>query len=226
VSNGPVLVIAPHPDDEVLGPGGTIARLARSGREVVVVIVTRGEAPMFDPAFIEKGRSEACEAHQVLGVARTCFLEGFPAARLDQTPRHLLNDALRKIVVELRPELLLVPFAGDLHTDHRIVFDAALVAARPTQQHRVGAVLAYETLSETNWNAPYVSPAFAPNVFLDISADLDTKLAALGKFESQLRPFPNERSLQAVENLARLRGATVEVMAAEAFVLVRAVDAF
>jgi LmbE family N-acetylglucosaminyl deacetylase len=218
-----VLVLAPHPDDEVLGAGGTIARLSAQGRDVHVVIVTRGGPPLFDEAFIERGRAEAREAHEVLGVKETVFLEGFPAALLDTIPQSTLNAGVREAIDAVDPELLFIPFPGDLHIDHRMVAEAALVAARPNRRHGMRAVLAYEALSETDWSAPG-APGFAPNVFVDIAAQLETKLEAMGRFASQLNPFPHPRSLEALRALALGRGGTSGLSAAEAFVLVRAVE--
>lgn len=161
------------------------------------------------------------EAHRLLGVARTHELDGFAAARLDETPHRELNAALGRLIAEVRPDALLVPFPGDLHRDHARVFESALVAARPGASGRPARILAYETLSETNWNAPYLTPGFRPTVFVGIADHLEAKLAALSCYRSQMRPFPDERSAEAAEALARLRGATAGVAAAEAFVLVR-----
>lgn len=213
------LVVAPHPDDEVLGCGGTIARLTEAGSEVHVVIVTRGTSPPFGAAMVEQGRQEAREAHQLLKVAATHFLD-FPAAALDRVPHAELNSALAQIVDQHAPDTLLVPFVGDIHLDHQLVFQSVMIAVRP-RARRVPAVYAYETLSETNWSAPYLTPSFLPNVYVDISDVLERKLQAMACFTSQLRAFPNERSLEALRALALHRGATVFRDAAEAFVLVR-----
>lgn len=223
---GKVLVIAPHPDDEVLGAGATIARLACEGYEISVVIVTRGDPSMFDPSIIEQGRQEALKAHQILGVQKTIFLEGFPAALLDTIPHSRLNEALQKIICDIKPQVLFVPFGGDLHLDHRLVFESSLVAARPSNAHRVQAIYAYETLSETNWNAAPLTPGFWPNVYFDVSAFLELKIQAMSVFQTQLKPFPHERSIEAISALARLRGATVGFEAAEAFMLIRALYPF
>ncbi|MBC7077965.1 MAG: PIG-L family deacetylase [Synergistales bacterium] len=218
-----VLVIAPHPDDEVLGVGGTIARFAEEGAHVAVAIVTKGEAGMFDPALIERGRTEAKQCHLLLGVGDTRFLD-FPAARLDTVEHHVLNRAFVELIEEVRPDKVFLPFVGDIHNDHRVVFESALVALRPASgAHRVTDIFCYETLSETNWNAPCVTPRFAPNVFVDISPYLDTKLKAAAVYASQMKEFPHERSLEAISCLAKLRGATIGVSAAEAFVQVRRV---
>lgn len=216
-----ILVVAPHPDDEVLGVGGTTARLAREGAHVTVVIVTKGQPELFDPELIERGRAEARECHSLLGVSETRFLD-FPAARLDTVEHHLLNRALFEIVQEVAPDKVFLPFGGDLHNDHRAVFNSALVALRPTPGvHRVADILCYETLSETNWNAPGLSSGFVPNMFVDISQYLDTKIKAAAIYASQMRQFPHERSLDAISYLAKLRGASVGLEAAEAFMQLR-----
>lgn len=221
-----VLVIAPHPDDEVLGVGGTMARFAYEGYDVFVAIVTHGDPSMFDPDFVERGRQEALEAHRLLGVRDTIFLEGFPAALLDTIAHSRLNEALQKLLDALKPQILFIPFYGDIHLDHRLVFESALVAARPNSRQQIEAIYAYETLSETNWNAPPLTPGFLPNTYFDISAFLEVKLKAMSVYQTQLKSFPHERSLEAIQALAKLRGATVGLPAAEAFVLIRAVYPF
>lgn len=219
---GRTLVVAPHPDDEILGAGGTIARLARAGQDVFVAVVTAGRPPAFSPVQAATVRVEAEQAHALLGVRRTFWLD-FPAAALSETPHSELNTALQALFEQVRPTTLLLPFCGDIHRDHQLAFASALVAARPHQPEYPRMILAYETLSETNWNAPYLTPGFHPNVFVDVSETLSLKLEAMGLFETQLKAFPHERSREALRALALLRGATVHVDAAEAFVLVRQV---
>jgi N-acetylglucosamine malate deacetylase 1 len=217
-----VLVIAPHPDDEVLGAGGTIARLTDAGTEVVVAILTKGAPPLFAEKGAAQVRREARAAHERLGVARTVFLDQ-PAARLDQVPHHQLNRAVDGLLREVSPDLLLLPFAGDIHLDHQLTTLSAMVAARPHSADFPSRILCYETMSETNWNAPFMTPSFVPNVFVDISAQLERKLEAMRLYGSQQREFPHERSLPALRALAMLRGSTVHRPAAEAFMLVRQV---
>ena len=220
---GPVLVVAPHPDDEVLGPGGTIARYASEGLEVVVVIVTHADPTIFPDYSLEEGRAEAARADEILGVRKTLFLEGFPAALLDTVPQSSLNAAIQEVLADIEPELLLIPFPGDLHLDHRRVAEAALVAARPGRAHLVRHVWGYETVSETHWGWG-LGPAFDPNVYVDISAFLNTKLEAVAEYRSQLREPPHERSVEALRALAASRGAVVSAFAAEAFHLIRTID--
>lgn len=219
---GRVLVVAPHPDDEVLGVGGTMARLAAEGQEVFVAIVTRANAPHFDEAVTEQSRREARAAHELLGVTKTFFLD-LPAIALDTVPHRDVNAALGGVFAEVAPGTVFIPFAGDIHLDHQLVSLSSLVAARPTVAGYPTAVYAYETLSETNWNAPFLSPAFAPSTFVDISDFVERKMEAMEIFASQLREPPHERSMESLRALATLRGSTVGLRAAEAFVTIRQV---
>lgn len=215
-------IVAPHPDDEVLGCGGTMARLAAGGCDVHAVIVTRGTAPRFDPAQVKAVRAEARAAHRRLGVANTHFLD-LPAAELDRLPQADVNAALGDCLTAIAPDILFIPFVGDIHIDHQIAFTAALVWARPRNDEGVRAVFAYETLSETNWLAPPITPAFVPNMFVDITDYLAVKLASFACFSSQIKPFPDERSPEAIHALATIRGATVHRQAAEGFMTIRQV---
>lgn len=215
-----VLVIAPHPDDEIIGVGGTIAKRVNNGDEVYVCVVTKGQEPMFKKEFIEQGRTECREADARLGVAETIFLD-FPAVMLETVPRHELNGKISNLIQQLKPEEVFIPHRGDMQLDHRMVVDAVMVAVRPRGDFFPKRVYAYETLSETGWNIPNTVNEFIPTVYEDVSEFMDIKLKAMQVFESQLGTFPEARSIGAIEALARFRGATVNVRAAEAFCLIR-----
>jgi N-acetylglucosamine malate deacetylase 1 len=217
-----ILVIAPHPDDEILGCGGTIARHSDGGDRVHVAVVTRGAPDVFPPESVSVVRQEAERAHRVLGVASCVFFD-FPAPKMDQVAGHLVADQLRQLILKFRPEVLYMPHCGDIHDDHKAVFWAACVAARPTVDYQVARLLCYETLSETEWGPPPAGSAFAPTVFVDISAQLERKLRAASEYVSQLKDAPHPRSLTCLKALAQFRGATACIEAAEAFVLVREV---
>ena len=220
---GTVLVVAPHPDDEILGCGGTIARLAADGHDVHVAIATRGTPPRYQLEDVERVRQEAAAAHALLGVAPTHWLD-HPAAELDRVAHADLNGTMDALFMAVKPDTLFLPFVGDIHLDHQLIFRSALVAARPRDWSYPRRVYAYETLSGSNWSAPYVEPGFAPNVFVDIHETLERKLDAFACYGSQCRAFPNERSPEALRALATLRGATVHRRAAEAFLLIREVS--
>jgi LmbE family N-acetylglucosaminyl deacetylase len=218
-----IIVIAAHPDDEVLGCGGTIARHASRGDRVDVLVVTRGAPELYSDDQVRQLRKELDSAHAILGVSAVHFLD-FPAPRLDLIPSHELADAIGAHITSIRPDIVYIPHRGDLHSDHRCVFSASLVAARPIGSRVVRRLLSYETLSETEWAAPIAEDAFLPSVFVDIRGQLEKKKQAMAAYRSQLREFPHPRSLQGVESLARLRGSTAGVPAAEAFQLIREIE--
>jgi LmbE family N-acetylglucosaminyl deacetylase len=213
--------MAAHPDDEVLGVGGTIARLAAEGNEVTVTIVTRGWEPLFADAFIEQGRAEARVANKILGVKSLRFMD-LPVTKLNQIPTHELNEKFDRLIEEEEPGMVFLPFYGDRHEDHRQVFAAGMVALRPTAKRKyLRRILCYETVSETHWSAPYIEPSFEPQLWVDIARYMPTKLQAMKKYQTQLQQPPNARSLEALTALAQWRGSTAGMLAAEGFVLVR-----
>ncbi|MBQ8549947.1 MAG: PIG-L family deacetylase [Clostridia bacterium] len=218
-----VLVFAPHADDEVLGVGGTIAKHVAAGDDVYVCIATRPTPPVFDDALFERIRRETKQAHKFLKIKKTFFLE-YPAVNLESIPRTTLNRDILSVIEEVRPEVVYMPHFGDMQKDHTLLAEAIMVAIRPKHEHKIKRVLAYETLSETEWNAPHASTAFIPNVYNDISDTLDIKLRAMSFFESQLADFPCPRSTEAIASLAKLRGSTIFANAAESFMLIREVN--
>ena len=216
-----VLVIAPHPDDEVIGVGGTIAKRAMEGHEVYVCVVTKAFPPLFkDEKMVEQARNECREADKSLGVVETSFLN-YPAVNLESVPRYELNGGILQTVRRIKPDEVYIPHRGDMQLDHKMVVDAAMVALRPKYEHVVKRIYAYETLSETGWDIPNTTNEFIPTVYEDITDFIQAKLSAMAVFNSQLGDFPNARSLEAIEALAKYRGATVNVKAAEAFSLIR-----
>jgi len=215
-----VLVLAPHPDDEVLGCGGTIARHVAEGDSVTIVVATRGLNELFSDEQKEQVLAEARKAHAVLGVAETRFFE-FPAPALDTVPRYKIAGAIAEVIDNVQPTTLYIPHHGDIHSDHLHLHHAALVAARPLASCPVRRILAYETVSETEWAPPHSDAPFYPTCFIDISEHLQKKLEAMACFESQVKQPPDARSLRTLEALARVRGATIARDAAEAFVLIR-----
>jgi N-acetylglucosamine malate deacetylase 1 len=218
-----ILVIAPHPDDEVLGCGGTIRKFTENGNQVFVLVATRGSSRLFDQSKVENVRKEALEAHAFLGVSETFFLD-YPAPELDTVPIADLSRDFAKVISENKIDMLFLPHRGDIHNDHKVVFNAGLVAARPVGDYTVKEIYCYETLSETEWAAPHGDDAFIPNYFENIENTFDAKKTAMQFFESQLREFPNPRSLETIEALAKFRGATIGFKRAEAFMVMRYVS--
>lgn len=214
------VIIAPHPDDETLGAGGTIARLVEQGTDVSVLVVSGHLPPLYDERSFDTTKREAERAFKILGVKHFEFLK-VPATMVNQVPVAELNGRISRFIEELKPNWVLLPFP-DRHIDHRVVFDSSVVACRPVGIDPPQVVLAYETLSETHWNVPGVEPAFAPDFFVDISQQMDKKTAALEKYDSQLSEAPS-RSIDAVNALARFRGTQNGCSYAEAFKVVRIV---
>jgi len=215
-----VLVVAPHPDDEVLGCGGAIARHTDCGDDVHILVVTRADPELYPDDDEDDFRQEVKAAHQLLGVASTTYLD-FPAPRLDTIAGYQLADAIAQVIRQIQPHTIYLPHHGDLHTDHQRVYQATLVASRPINGCSVRQLLCYETLSETDWSPTRADSVFIPSVFVDIEHHLPTKLKAMTCYSTELKPFPHPRSLDALEALARVRGATAGLAAAEAFAVVR-----
>jgi LmbE family N-acetylglucosaminyl deacetylase len=218
-----ILVLAPHADDEVLGVGGTIARLVDEGCSVVVAILTgHGEDshPLWPRQNWDIVRDEARLANGVLGVSELIFRE-LPAACLDVTPVWKINSCVNEVIQQIKPNHLYIPFLYDLHKDHAAISYAATVSTRPYLHlnDSVERVLAYETLSETHLAPSYLQPAFQPNVFVDIAKYVDKKITAINEYKSQLQQRPKPRSVSAIKALSAFRGAHISSDAAEAFIL-------
>lgn len=214
-----VLIFAPHRDDEIIGVGGTILKRKAAGDFVAVCIVTAREGMELPPST-KILHEEMKKAHAFCHIDQYI---GFPfwANNLENIPRKEMNKAFFDAIVKVQPEEVYLPFWGDMQKDHQIVTDAAMVALREKYDHPVRRIYAYETLSETGINLPSENYSFIPNVFEDITDYLEGKKTALSFFKTQVRSFPDLRSPESVEALARLRGATVNIQAAEAFMLIR-----
>lgn len=215
-----ILIFAPHPDDEILGCGGTMAKRIANGDEVFVCVVTKGYEPRFNAERTKQNQSDAKTCHSFLGVKETIFLD-FPAAALETADRFELNGKILDVVKKIHPDEVFIPHNGDMQKDHKIVNEACMVALRPKYFPQVKRVLSYEVLSETGWDIPNVQNAFIPNVYEDITDFLEAKVKALNFFSLQVSDFPDPRSGEAVSALAKYRGATVFANAVEAFVMVR-----
>lgn len=218
-----ILIIAPHPDDEILGCGGVIAKYIKEGNEVKVMVMTKGTDDLYSEKAIDEVRQEALNSHNYLGVSETVFCD-FPAPVLDQVPSYKISMEISRVIRSYGPQIVYIPHRGDIHKDHRMIFESALVSMRPINDCSVREIYAYETLSETEWAAPFGDDVFIPNVFVDIGNFLELKKEAMKYFKSQLKSFPSSRSLIAIDSLAKFRGATINVEAAEAFMLIRKID--
>ncbi len=219
-----VLVVAAHPDDEVLGCGGTLAKLAAAGASVHVAFLADGVTSRpGEPAAgagMAARRGAARKACAILGAQGVSFGD-LPDNRLDTVPLLDVTQAVEALVRAHAPDTVFTHHAGDVNIDHQVIHRAVLTACRPQQGHPVRTLLAFEVPSSTEWQLPGTAPPFVPNWFSDISGTLAKKLEALDAYAAELRAWPHPRSREGVENLARWRGATVGVPAAEAFLLGR-----
>jgi LmbE family N-acetylglucosaminyl deacetylase len=213
-----ILVIAPHPDDEVLGCGGAIVLHKKRQDEIYLCIITKAYTPDWSEAFIKNRLIEVARANKTLGIKKTYFLD-FPTVKLDTIGQKELNDSLSKVVNQVEPDIVYIPHKGDLNRDHRLVFEASLVAVRPTNSFRIKKILSYETLSETDWGMPLET--FVPNVYVDISDTIETKIQAMKAYPSEIKPYPSSRSIELIEVLAKKRGSEAGMRFAEAFSLIR-----
>lgn len=215
-----MLVIAPHPDDEILGPGGTIARFSNAGGEVTILTVAAHMPPLYPAKVHKKTISEAKSAHKIIGAERSIFLNN-PAVLLENIPVPKFNASILKVIERVEPDVLLVPYY-DRHIDHQLVFKATMVACRPVGVgEKIKIIAAYETLSETHWNVPFVEPNFTPNWCVDITKFMYLKIKALECYKSQLQPYPKSRSIEAVRALAHFRGSQMGMAFAESFQVLR-----
>jgi N-acetylglucosamine malate deacetylase 1 len=219
-----VLVVAAHPDDEVLGCGATVARHTAAGDRVHVLILADGVCARDDDAQAVNSRAEAARAAAAILGAEPPQLLSLPDNRLDAMPLLDIVRQLEAVVEELRPRVLYTHHAGDLNVDHRIAHQAVMTACRPLPGASCRRILCFEVPSSTGWQAPGHGTDFVPNWYVDVSATLRVKLEALRPYRDELRPWPHARSLEAIEHLAGWRGATVGMYAAEAFVLARALN--
>lgn len=222
-----ILVVAAHPDDEILGCGGTIARHADAGDDVHVVIMAEGITSRNQTRNIDTHRHElerlgdiARDANRLLG-ATSVTLHGLPDNRLDSVDRLDVTKLIEEELARLRPSVVYTHHAGDLNIDHRVVHDSVVTACRPLPGSSVRTLAFFEVPSSTEWQTPASGSVFAPNWFTDITETLPAKLKALRVYRSEMRPWPHPRSLKAVEHLAHWRGASNGIHAAEAFMLGR-----
>ena len=213
-----LVVVSPHPDDETLGTGGTIAKFAGNGTNVSVLVVSGHLPPLYNQKDFDITKKEAKKAFDCLGVNLWKFLK-IPATTVHTYPTAELNKQIGDFISNINPEIVLIPFP-DRHIDHRTIFDSALVCCRPVKKEAPKIVLAYETLSETHWNAPGVEPNFIPEFYIDIGKTIDIKLNALKLYKSQLKNN-NSRSVQATKALASFRGSQNGCSYAEAFKVIR-----
>ncbi len=218
-----ILVVAVHPDDETLGCGGTLLKHRSSGDTIHWCVATGiGNATGHDPEVVATREREIEQVRAAYGFASVHQL-GFPTTRLDRQPFGDVVAAFKRVLAAVRPQDLYLPFAHDVHSDHRVAFRAAFSCTKRFRSPFLERVLMMETLSETDCAPPFAAETFRPNVFVDISAQISRKQEILQIYASELGLHPFPRSLANVKALAHVRGATSNVPYAEAFMLLREV---
>ena len=221
-----VLVVAAHPDDELLGCGGTAARLAHEGHSVYMAILGEGitsrtaKREDADASALKGLKNCSQRVAELLGV-KDLSLHGLPDNRFDSLPLLDVIKVVEGLIERWRPAAIYTHHGGDLNVDHQVVSRAVLTATRPTEDHPVHELYMFEIASSTEWAFQQLSPAFRPNVFVDIEKTLSLKLEGMRQYESEARKFPHPRSSEALTAIAERWGSVVGRKAAEAFEAVR-----
>lgn len=220
-----VLVIAAHPDDEILGVGGTIAKHVKNGDECYGVILGEGMTSRFsqrdkaDFNQVELLHQDTYSAAKIIGY-KQIFLENLPDNRFDSVDLLHIIKIIEKYIDEINPQIIYTHFKGDLNIDHRKTFEAVLTATRPIGEYCVKEIYCFETVSATEWNFQS-SDYFKPNYFVDISDTLDIKLNAIQLYKSEMREFPFPRSVENLKYCAKRWGSVTGTNSAEAFEVIR-----
>lgn len=211
-----VLVIAAHPDDEVLGMGATIKKISKQKHKVRLCVVSEGASAQYkDPSMKEIRKKSCLKSGKILGMSSFSFLN-FPDMKLDSIPQLEINRKIELEIKKFNPEIVYTTPSNDLNKDHEIVFSSTLVATRPTSSN-VKKVLSYELPGF------YQSP-FVPSVYVDISKEISSKIKAFKCYKSEIQRFPNPRSVEAIENLSKQRGIEAGLKCAESFKLIKSIE--
>lgn len=218
-----VSIIAAHPDDELLGLGGTVARHVTAGDEVTVLIVADGAMSRYEPEAVASLQSQCLAAADVLGISKVDFL-GLPDQRLDTVPKLEIVQAIESHLDVMRPDVVYAHHWGDVNADHQAVSDAVLTACRPVGEWFPSKLHFFETPSASEWGRPDPASKFAPTRFVDIGATIDRKLEAMACYTSEVRPHPHPRSLESLRARAAYWGQFAGCSYAEPFVVVREVE--
>ena len=221
-----ILIVAAHPDDEVLGAGATMARWAAEGSEIFTLLLGDGETARQDintqsartKAVVDR-QDSARKANRVLGV-KDVFIYEFPDNRFDSVPLLEVVQVVEKIKSQIKPDVVLTHYEKDLNVDHRVTCQAVLTATRPMVGETVKEIYSFEVLSSTEWNFPV---NFSADMFVDVTPYIEKKLKALQYYKNEMRPFPHPRSMTGVKIHAQDWGMKVGVRFAEAFKTLRCI---
>ena len=212
-------IISPHPDDETLGVGGTILKLNQMGFEISCLTVSGHMPPLYTKEDYKITVSESKKVFKKLNIKNYNFLD-IPATKVHEIEVHVLNQLIKRHIDNFRPDILFIPFP-DRHVDHKTIFESCMVVSRPIGDFPK-LVVAYETLSETHWNASSIEPDFKPNLFINIDEYIDVKIKILSLYKSQMNSY--SRSTEAIKSLANFRGSQNGCNFAEAFQIIRMIS--
>jgi LmbE family N-acetylglucosaminyl deacetylase len=219
-----VLIISSHPDDEVLGCFGTVARLIKEGYEAYTLILGEGKTSRDEQRIVENKKNEIevlnteiQKANNIIGIKKV-FIESFPDNRFDSVDLLDIIKVISKVKEEVQPDIIFTHFENDLNIDHRITYQAVLTATRPMEYESVKEIYSFEILSSTEWNYPL---SFSPDTYFDISDTIDLKLKAMKEYASELCKYPHPRSLEGINLNAKYQGMRVGKKYVEAFKSVR-----
>ena len=222
-----ILILAPHADDEILGCGGSISFYKSRGYKIYISIMTnanKGSPEKYSKNLMHKIRNEALKSHKFLKVSETFFFD-FPAPQLDQYPISLISEKIKDLVFKINPKIVFIPHIGDSHIDHQIIHKASLVALRPIYKRKNIDILAYETLSETEWGTNLTEDLFIPNYYNVLSEkDIKNKVNSFKIYKTQVKKYPHPRSIKNIQNLSKYRGSNISEKNAEAFMLIRSIQ--
>ena len=217
------LFVAPHPDDEILGAGGTLLRKKKEGDEIAWLIMTEmSTAAGWEKKRVENRKLEIIEITNLIGFDKVYELK-YPTTALDTVPMSELVDQISKVLTDFQPFEIFVPHPSDIHSDHKVTYQAVISASKWFRVGSINRILAYETLSETGMDPGY-SSIFEPNYFVDIENELESKIRAASIYSSEFAEFPFPLSLEAIRVLAKYRGINVGLKAAEAFQLLKEIN--
>jgi len=221
-----ILVVASHPDDEVLGAGATIAKMAKNGDKVFVLLLADGESSRGGDDLEQRvaAKKQAGKtAAGILGV-KDIFFETLPDNQFDGIPLLSIVKIIEKHLMAIKPNIVFTHHFGDLNIDHRVTFQAVLTACRPIQGFFVKEILSFEVLSSTEWQAKNTECPFQPSSYQNVEGFIDKKIEALAAYQEELRDFPHPRSIEGVKTLAQYRGMESGFQFAEAFQIIRKIN--
>ncbi|WP_044419394.1 PIG-L deacetylase family protein [Halarcobacter anaerophilus] len=224
--NKKILIVAAHPDDEVLGCFATVSKLINQGNEAYTLILGEGKTSRDEKRVIEKRKDELkllnkeiIEANNTIGIKKV-YTENFPDNRFDSVALLDIVKAVTKVKEEIKPDIIFTHYENDLNIDHQITYKAVLTATRPMEEESVKEIYSFEILSSTEWSYPL---SFYPDFFVDVESSIELKIEAMKKYNSELHEYPHPRSIEGIRLNARYQGMRVGKKCVEAFKTVRVI---